>query len=535
MKLLICDDDILTVDVIESQLDCATLGITQILRAYNGEAAKSVIAAEEPELILCDIGMPLCDGVEVLKYIYENRFETEFAFLTCHKDFEYAKAALQYGASHYITKPFEMEELADVLRSMIESATKKRLDRIDQNQARHDSVINSVLRQLSYGLWGSDRASVNAMLRQNGLEISADSQWNMVLSCSDMTDALSCGWRGELLMYTASRLHDEVLAGYVGAAYTLLYADDRYLWCRCFVPAEVCAREELFARCRQLAQLCAEHASLRPAILVGDTFPLHQAAAVYRTLTKKMERLRFSPGVICGMEEADALCTQQGESYLDGPYLLRQLKEHERGNFLQYISSILNALPGTAEDRKALEALRSELVYIFSSCLRDNGLSSEAVFGNKDVAVQNVSSTHSPRDFLRFAETLYTAVEEELQQLQDSADIIARVESYIREHFRENINRNDVAAIVYITPNYLSKLFRSKMGMNLREYINQIRIEEARRMLLTTSLSVSEIAGRVGYDNISYFSTVFRKQVGMSPVDWRNSKREGGDPCDMEE
>ena len=534
MKLLICDDDILTVDVIESHLDRAGLGITQILRAYNGEAAKHVIAAEEPELVLCDIGMPLCDGIEVLKYVYDNRFETEFSLLTCHEDFEYAKAALQYGASHYITKPFEMEELAGVLRSMIEEATKKRMDRIDQNQARHDSVINSVLRQLSYGLLGSDRASVNAMLRQNGVDLSADSRWNMVLSCSDMTDALSCGWRGELLMYTASRLHDEVLAGYVGAAYTLLYSDERYLWCRCFVPAEACSREELFSRCRQLSQLCADHASLHPAILVGDQFPLYNASMVHRKLTNKMERLRFSPGVICGLEEADALCVQE-KSYLDGAYLLRLLKEHSLEDFRTYISSVLSVLPGTPDDHKALETLRGELVYTFASCLRDNGLSSEAVFGNEAIAAQNAVSSHSSRAMLRFAETLYSTVEEQLQQLQDSADIIARVEGYIREHFRENISRNDVAAIVYITPNYLSKLFRSKMGMNLREYINRIRIEEARRLLLTTSLSVSEIAGRVGYDNISYFSTVFRKLVGMSPVDWRNSKREDGEQHDMEE
>lgn len=534
MKLLICDDDILTVDIIESHLDCAALGISQVLRAYNGEAAKEVIAAEEPELVLCDIGMPLCSGVEVLKYVYENRLEAEFAFLTCHEDFEYAKAALQYGASHYITKPFEMEELEGVLRSMIESATKKRLDRIDQNQARQDSVMNSVLWQLSYGLWGSDRASVDAMLRQNGVELSADSRWNMVLSCSDMTDALSCGWRSELLMYTASRLHDEVLAGYVGAAYTLLYSDDRYLWCRCFIPAEACSRKELFARCRQLSQLCVEHAALRPAILVGDPFQLYQAAEVYRQLTGKMERLRFSPGVICSLENVDELCVPQ-ETYLDGPNLLRQLKEHDRDGFLQYISATLNALPGSTDNYKAMDALRSELVYLFASCLRDNGLSPEGIFSRKDVAALNTSSVRSARDFLRLAEVLYAAVEEELQQLQDSADIIARVESYIQEHFRENINRNDVAAVVYITPNYLSKLFRSKMGMNLREYINQIRIEEARRMLLTTSLSVSEIAGRVGYDNISYFSTVFRKQVGMSPVDWRNSKREDGEACDLEE
>lgn len=534
MKLLICDDDISVVDVIQSQLNCTELGISQVLRAYNGEVAKSIIASEEPELILCDIGMPLCDGIQVLKFAYDHQIETEFTFLTCHEDFEYAKAALQYGASHYVTKPFEMEELMGVLRSMIESATKKRLDRIDQNQARHDSVMNSVLRQLSYGLWGADRASVNAMLRQNGVSLSADSRWNMVLSCADMVDAISRGWGSELLLYTASRLHDEVLAGYVGAAYTLVYADERYLWCRCFVPAEVCSREELFARCRQLFQLCTDHAALRPAILVSDQFCLYESAAVYKLLTQKMQKLRFSPGVICGLAEVEELCRQE-EAGLDQAILLRMLKEHDGEGFYHYIASVVDALPGSGGNREALERVRSELIFLFTTCLRDNGLAPESLFSGGEISGLNASAARSRRDMLGFAKALYATVEEQLQHLQDSADIIARVEGYIREHFRENISRNDVAAIVYITPNYLSKLFRSKMGMNLREYINQIRIEEARRMLLTTSLSVSEIAGRVGYDNISYFSTVFRKQVGMSPVDWRNSKREGGEQHDMEE
>ena len=53
--------------------------------------------------------------------------------------------------------------------------------------------------------------------------------------------------------------------------------------------------------------------------------------------------------------------------------------------------------------------------------------------------------------------------------------------------------------------------------------------EEAKRLLLTTNLSVSEVAGRSGYENISYFSTVFRKYTGMSPIDWRNLEISGGD------
>ena len=102
MKLLICDDDISTVDVIQSQIRGEELGISVFLRAYNGEVAKEIIAREKPELILCDIGMPKCNGIQVLKYVHENRIETEFAFLTCHEEFSYAKTALQYGACNYV-------------------------------------------------------------------------------------------------------------------------------------------------------------------------------------------------------------------------------------------------------------------------------------------------------------------------------------------------------------------------------------------------------------------------------------------------
>ena len=107
MKLLVCDDDISTIDVIQSQLNLQELGITTLLRAYNGEAAIEIIKKERPELVVCDIGMPKVDGIEVLKYVYENKIYCEFAFLTCFEDFEYARTALRYGARNYLKKRVE--------------------------------------------------------------------------------------------------------------------------------------------------------------------------------------------------------------------------------------------------------------------------------------------------------------------------------------------------------------------------------------------------------------------------------------------
>ena len=107
--------------------------------------------------------------------------------------------------------------------------------------------------------------------------------------------------------------------------------------------------------------------------------------------------------------------------------------------------------------------------------------------------------------------------------MSEDDNIMEKAKKFIEENYRENITREDVALVAYVTPNYFSKLFWNHMGMNLREYINRLRIDEAKRLLLSTSMSVSEIASYVGYYNISYFSTVFRKLVGTSPVEWRES------------
>ena len=130
-------------------------------------------------------------------------------------------------------------------------------------------------------------------------------------------------------------------------------------------------------------------------------------------------------------------------------------------------------------------------------------------------------------DMMNFAVHLYDYTVTHLLELADSENVISKVKRYITVHYRENIDRDIVASIAFVTPNYLSKRFRSEVGMNMREYINQLRIREAKRLLLSADFSISKIASDIGFDNISYFSTVFRKQCGVSPADWRNRKGSG--------
>ncbi len=101
----------------------------------------------------------------------------------------------------------------------------------------------------------------------------------------------------------------------------------------------------------------------------------------------------------------------------------------------------------------------------------------------------------------------------------------ALLQAFLREHYRQPINRHDAAAELGISTGHISLLFR-RFG-NGRTFLSELRglrMVEAKRLLSQTELPTSEIAHRCGYSSSSYFSRDFRKLVGCPPVEWRNAK-----------
>lgn len=94
---------------------------------------------------------------------------------------------------------------------------------------------------------------------------------------------------------------------------------------------------------------------------------------------------------------------------------------------------------------------------------------------------------------------------------------------YLEHRFREKMTLADLSLKFHVSPSYLSRVFKRRMGMGLIDYINHLRIEEACRLLRSTDWSITLVASNVGYDEIAYFSRRFRKQTGQSARDYRKS------------
>ena len=92
---------------------------------------------------------------------------------------------------------------------------------------------------------------------------------------------------------------------------------------------------------------------------------------------------------------------------------------------------------------------------------------------------------------------------------------------HIATHYQEPLSLSDAAALVNLSPSYFSALFTKVMGVNFRDYLNRVRIDEAKRLLRATDYPISQIAISVGFSDQSYFSKVFKRETMLSPNQYR--------------
>ena len=100
-----------------------------------------------------------------------------------------------------------------------------------------------------------------------------------------------------------------------------------------------------------------------------------------------------------------------------------------------------------------------------------------------------------------------------------------RVREFVDAHYREDIGRESLEEILYFDPDYSSRLFKKETGMSFMHYVIQKRMTEAKRLLLNSSMPVGAIAAQVGYDNYSYFSRLFKRNVGITPAEYRRNNK----------
>lgn len=117
----------------------------------------------------------------------------------------------------------------------------------------------------------------------------------------------------------------------------------------------------------------------------------------------------------------------------------------------------------------------------------------------------------------------YTSQVARIRGLNTSSKLARRVAAYVQEHVYETVKVNDIADFTGNNVSYLCRTFKKDTGKTLNDYINEVKLEEAKKLLSSTEKSIVDIAVALGYSSQPYFTTLFKKRTGMTPVEYRET------------
>lgn len=517
MKILICDDDVALLQVVQAQVDWASLGIHTVLTAQNGEEAKRILSHDHPDIVLSDISMPLCSGLELIAYVENEQIPCEFAFLTCYAEMSYMREAMRHGAKWYITKPVNFTELERELREITEAARKRRQLQVKEKKKENTATI-IILRGLRDGLYGEDEALIDQGLRSHGLEQLQNSTLHYIgIRINQKEKALVQGASREIAL-----LAEKEILGREDLRNIIVEVEQNKILYFLASDTSSYSTDQLLSGCEAFCRAVKETYGVLPICVISAACPIYRTYSVCSDLQKKLHTLRFQEGRCCMLNE-DHQSFQAQEPIISEERLNLFFAQQDKAGLIRYVSTLISQGARLPQGDALIRQLHHCLMEISFTFLRQHGIAIETLFTLEEMQAADASAEQSGFHMLRFAQILFDHTQTLIHANENRLDSAEQAKNFIRLHYRENIDRDTIAGAIFVAPNYLSKLFHDKVGMSLREYINDMRIQEAKRLMLTTQKSITEIAVEVGFDNISYFSTVFRKIVGMSPAEWKGS------------
>lgn len=488
MIILIADDDRLVRFTIKSILyDIRGEAGDIFLEAGNGMEMVALCREHHPDIAFVDIRMPHLNGLEAIAESRKDASDTEYVIVSGYSDFEYAQKGMRLGVSEYLLKPVDEEELQKV---MGELSKKIRQNKKDSNSRFRLKVMEAFN---YYTVLGAE---------EGGEEEWEDSGYYMVFMLwirggKNSRESMS---KAQIeLMKRASVLGEEVVSkkGYYATACN-----------SCGTPCIVFRAEEEKADYilshMKMASMSVHSEKVRHGFMWFVEESLENACI----RCEKAERdlcllMQENPGAVCRYEEIQA-----GEKERAFLRLTQKLTEAWMQADGTACKEMLNEMWRGYKD----EGLTLHLKNLSGFC--------ETVTGGK---IPSDSLKSFCRAFVENSDEMYSFLSSE------EGDLTDQVKDYVKKYYSNDISISQIAENLGLTANYLSTVFRQRTGRKLIDYLTQVRMEAAKKLLCeNVTASVQDVALMVGYNSSRHFSTLFQKQTGMTPSAYRKAKAEEG-------
>lgn len=176
-----------------------------------------------------------------------------------------------------------------------------------------------------------------------------------------------------------------------------------------------------------------------------------------------------------------------------------------------------------SEDIDTVKTRIVELLVIISRAAVDGGADLSEVLKLNSQYYHELLEKYDPDEICLWIKKVLQTFMERVDDAKGrkNLQVIQKAAEYMKQNYREKVTIDDIARAVYLSPCYLSRIFKQELGCTLMEYLTQLRVDKAKAMLRNPKYNVMQVATEIGFDDPSYFAKVFKKSEGVTPSQFR--------------
>lgn len=528
-KVMLADDEGIVIESLQFVIEKYFPGECQIETAKTGRKVIELAEQFRPDIAVMDIQMPGINGIDAMKEIRESNQNIVFIVMSAYDKFDYAKEAIKLGVLEYIMKPMNQEKIVDALKKAMDVVSKEREKRSNDLMIKEklETVSPIIESGLVYNILFREHFSEDIENYKTILDISSDNAYMIAVVCGDeqqgnhMTNAVGSSVkiqnrfqeiRGYLKEYFPNCIVGSVMANKI--AVLIPYND---------IKMEYNARIELIDKARELARNLRKRTDISFRIGIGRVKSLNNQAESY---TEALNALVDTTGSVAHADDLPIGCDYESNYPID---MERKLFEAvEKGEVSTAVSSaqmFFDWMKDTSSGNIMSIKLKVLEFVLWSEHIAYNKGGMTYRFNSREDYLPKVMDAV---DVSVLKEWFVQKIAESTQNItskrsEKSNSLIETAVNYIEENYSKNITLDYVSRIVNISPYYFSKLFKEETGEGFVEYLTRIRMDKAKELLSESTYSMKEICSMVGYADPNYFSRTFRKNVGVSPTEYKGN------------
>jgi len=532
-KLLIVDDEPLVQVGIRSMIDWQQLNIEIVGNAGNGQIALNMINEHNPDIVLCDIKMPVMDGLELLKNVREKygSFRPVFIMLTSYEDFHYVRESMAQKAFLYLLKlELSPESLEDSITKAIAYIEETMPSTTANSASAQSNTLYSYKEKFLISLLNNLFENENQMhLQAESLRLTFSSQGYLCcFGAIRISNVLNLSKSEELTLRNNSinMLNELLSKQYTHYTISLDFAHFAIIFC---LPQETdhdLITEKIADSLKRISTSLANYYNVTLFCGLGTyvTSPMELSSSFQHS--RITFRFADSANNIASFNDEKQLPHDAFNMSIFSADLTRAFEDYSS----DLLTSVIGTISGLLSEHQhhyvqAVDAA-SSILYMAISLLPNGEQELSELYKDVPEGYRSLYQQSSVSMVVKwldaFCAKLCTLFDEKRKDYKNR--IVLDVKNYVLENIGTKLSLNEVAANFGISPSYLSQLFSKYNDTGFNEFITIAKINSAKTMLKEENMKIYEVAEALGFGSEFYFSKVFKKIEGISPSEYLNKR-----------